>query len=303
MEIFNSKLIMINQYPKISIITACYNMENYIEQTIRSIIDQNYPNLEYIIIDGGSSDNTINIVKKYLHKIDLLISEPDEGQYYAIRKGIDRATGDIIAWLNADDSYFPWTLRVVGKVFQNYNIKWLCGLPSFLDEEGLLTKIYNNPSAKPCHAIRNGWFRKNGYGFLQQESMFWRKELWEKSGGLDLKYNLAADYKLWTKFATQAELWTINLPLASFRLRKNSRSKISEKEYLNEIEKIIVEYKPLPLFPRIFGSNLYFHFIYRLFVWKKTPLIYYHQNSQQWDYKYKYRPLSTISLSALLLEK
>ena len=94
---------------KISIIVPCYNMEQYIEETLISILNQKYENLELIIVDGLSSDNTLNIISKYEKQISLLISEKDNGQYNAINKGMSFATGDILAWLNADDIYFPWT--------------------------------------------------------------------------------------------------------------------------------------------------------------------------------------------------
>ena len=100
-----------NQFPKISVVMPCYNMEEYIEQTIKSILNQEYPNLELIIVDGGSTDNSLNIIKKYVDKVNILISEKDNGQYDAINKGFSHATGDIFCWINADDVYFSWTFK------------------------------------------------------------------------------------------------------------------------------------------------------------------------------------------------
>ena len=116
-------------------------MEKYLEQTILSIISQDYPNLEYIIVDGGSTDHTMDIINKYKSKISIIISEPDNGMYDAINKGIESSTGDILAWLNADDIYFPWTLSMVAKVFsENNEISWIRGIPAFLDESGCNVK-------------------------------------------------------------------------------------------------------------------------------------------------------------------
>ena len=183
--------------PKISIITVCYNMEKYIEKTIQSILNQDYPNLEYIIVDGGSSDSTMEIIEKYRDKITKIICEPDDGMYDAINKGIKASKGEILAWLNADDSYFPWTLKTVSKIFSEHNdINWITGIPSFMDEGGNLTNIYTHAAAKPSKAIANGWFREGVYGYLMQENMFWRRDLYNKSGGLDVSYKFAGDFDL-----------------------------------------------------------------------------------------------------------
>lgn len=113
---------------KISVVTVCYNMEGTIEETILSVLNQNYPNLEYIIIDGNSTDDTMLIVNKYKDKISTIVSEPDNGMYDAIHKGFSMATGDILAWINADDSYMPWTFKYVNEVFTDLpDVDWIVG--------------------------------------------------------------------------------------------------------------------------------------------------------------------------------
>ncbi len=116
------------KYPKISIITPCFNAVNYIEQTILSIIEQNYDNLEYIIIDGGSTDGTVDIIRKYEDKLAYWISEPDQGQSDAINKGIAKATGDIFNWINADDYLEADALTRVAEAFRE---KYQITLPKF----------------------------------------------------------------------------------------------------------------------------------------------------------------------------
>jgi glycosyltransferase involved in cell wall biosynthesis len=290
--------------PKISVVTVCYNMESFIEQTIKSVIDQDYDNLEYIIIDGKSNDNTVSIVSKYREKISIFRSEPDKGQYDAIQKGMNLATGEILAWLNADDVYFPWTLGTVARIFSKFqDVKWLSGISAFIDEDGSLTHVYNSLNARPSGLISRGYFRKRLYGYLQQESMFWRRELWEKTGGLDLSLKLAGDFDLWTRFAQHAEHLTVGIPLAGFRIRETSRSKIQENSYEEEVRQICIK-KPKPNFiiRRLASINQISNKLIRLLVWKKAWIYYYSVSQQKWVLSRRRRPISSVSLSQLMLE-
>ena len=289
--------------PRISLIIPCFNMSKYIEQTLVSIINQDFGNLELIVVDGGSNDGTLEILEGYKKHFAFYISEKDDGQYDAIKKGFSKATGDILCWLNADDIYFPWTLEIVSTIFErNSGIKWLCGLPAFLDEKGLLKKIYTNISAKDKNAIMNGWYQKDGFGFLQQESMFWKKDLYTKVGGLNLKYSLAADFELWTRFAEYSELYTVNLPLAAFRMRKSSLSKANEKGYLKEIKSICGVKKKIPLPFRILGKYMFMNKILRLLKWKRTKIINRPLLTDEFIFEERVCSFSSLSLSQLLLE-
>ena len=134
------------------------------------------------------------------------------------------ATGEIISWLNADDVYMPWTLNYINQVFSRWDdINWVYGIPSFLNEKGNLTNIYNI-SSKHRSYIKNGDFRSNVFGYLQQESMFFKKKMYDEVGGLNLNLKFAADFELWTKFAEKSNLVALSLPLAAFRKRNQKKT-------------------------------------------------------------------------------
>lgn len=239
---------------KISVVTVCYNMAHYIETTIKSVLSQNYSNLEYIIIDGGSTDGTQQIIEKYKEQLAYYVSEPDNGMYDAIHKGFSKATGEIIAWINADDVYMPWTLRTVNEAFEKYpEVQWLGGKYAFLNEDGTLAQIFSKTSIRCQKDIRSGWCREGVLGPLQQESMFWRRELYLQSGGLDISYRYAGDFELWTRFAKYASLTKIDVPLAAFRKRSASLSKAGKEKYDAEIGNAIGDN---PKYPNVLWSIL-----------------------------------------------
>lgn len=227
----------VKHYPKISIVTVNYNCGEFLEETICSVIDQGYPNLEYILIDGGSTDNSLEIIEKYKAHFAYWVSEPDEGQYQAIQKGFDKSTGEIMAWLNSDDKYLPRSLFKVAEIFEKYKINWLMGLAREYTEDGALVGQITLPWSR-----WSKWrYLTNDFQFIQQESSFWSRELWEKAGGtLDFEYNLAGDMELWARFFRFEKLYTTTLELSGFRHRKvGQRSKVGKKTYLDEALQIV----------------------------------------------------------------
>lgn len=234
---------------KISVVTVCYNMASYIEQTIKSILNQEYPNLEYIIIDGGSSDGTQSIIEKYKSSLAYYVSEPDNGMYDAINKGFSHATGDIIAWLNADDIYMPWTFNMVNRIFSTYSdINWIGGKSAFLTEDGVLAQVFPKSAIKTQKDIENGWCRMDVLGPLLQEGMFWRKSLMDKAGSLNTSYRYAGDFELWTRFAKYSNLVAIDIPLAAFRRRNEGLSIGQRNKYNDEVNNAI---SSKPKYPNI----------------------------------------------------
>ena len=288
---------------KISIVVPVFNMIDTIEQTLSSIWNQNYDNLELIVMDGDSTDGTKEFLNLHKDKIDVFISKKDKGQYYAIQKGMRLATGEVVSWLNADDIYFPWTLDRVNLFFQSFEkINWIAGLPSFLDCTGNITHIYDNLSSRPQNFIRNGAFKNNVFGYLQQESMFFRKSLWDKVGGLDLDYTLAADFELWTRFAKKSAVVSVNIPLSGFRIDDNSRSKKYVRIYEEEVNEIVKSSgKSYSVIQFLSKLNLINKLI-RLLTYRKQKVIYYSITKRKWICKSFILPISTVSFSNLKLE-
>jgi glycosyltransferase involved in cell wall biosynthesis len=290
---------------KISVVTACYNQSSTIERTIRSIVGQGYPNLEYIIVDGASKDNTMDIVRNFDSKISKIISEPDDGQYHAIQKGLNLASGDIMAWLNGDDIYFPWTFRLVDKIFTRFpDVDWIMGLPTFTNEDDVVVKLSTQMAGYPRQWIANGWYSESFGGFLQQESMFWRKSLWDKSPKLDLSLGLAADFKLWTDFAKLTDLVAVSVPIGSFRdLPDVQRSVVMRDTYFSEVESVTQDLpQPNLLWRTIAPRGLVARSFCRSVLRAKARGVVYSRHQRDWKLVETRLPISRASMNDLVLE-
>lgn len=246
-----------NNYPKITIVTPNYNLGQYLEQAILSVLNQNYPNLEYIIIDGESTDNSVEIIKKYKERLAFWVSESDNGMYDAIQKGFDRSTGEIMGWLNSDDLLVPNGLFIIAEIFSNFSdVKWLQGRPISWDNKGRMIDIGLIRRWNKRH------FYTHRYQWIQQESTYWHRELWERAGGqLNTNLRLAGDFDLWLRFFDFEKLYTTSALIGGFRFRTGQLSKSNEIEYFKEVNQVLnKKLKQLPFKERLL--NLLFRFVY-----------------------------------------
>mgnify|MGYP003145456491 CR=1 FL=1 len=157
--------------PLISIITVTYNSEKYIEDVILSLKAQKYTNIEWIVVDGNSTDHTVDIIKQNMDIVSLLLCEPDEGMYDALNKGFEKARGEIGFWLNSDDIIFPWTCEVIASLFTTQkNCEWVTGLKCNIDKLG--TPYPFIPVVYPRWLIKQGYCHGKAWAFIQQECTF-----------------------------------------------------------------------------------------------------------------------------------
>ncbi len=225
--------------PTISIVTPCLNQAAYVEKTLQSIHDQDYPHLEHVVMDGGSTDGCLEIIKRYADRL-VWVSEPDDGQYQAIANGFAKTTGEVMAWLNSDDIYLPGALRVVGEIFRNFSdVEWVTTrFPMGIDGNGALIKMGCFSGFSKHHFLRGDYLPACGWeamGFIQQESTFWRRSLWDRAGGFFHKgLNYAGDFELWSRFFQHAHLYGVDVPIGCFRRHETQKTSIAFQRYLDE---------------------------------------------------------------------
>ena len=220
--------------PKISIVTPSYNHAEHLEDCIDSILSQGYGNLEYIIVDGGSTDASLDIIKKHERHLKHWQSKPDGGLFDAITAGFKHATGDILAYLNSDDFYQPGAFEKVRQIFQSRkDVQWLTGRGNTSDKHGTIIRV--EPLLQwPTTAILNVAMQEAGH-FIQQDSTFWTADLWRAAGGYtSTAYPLSADYELWVRFARHADLHMVDDLLSSYRYHGDNVAMAYKQHYLWE---------------------------------------------------------------------
>lgn len=233
-------------YPRITVVTPSYNQGRYISDTIESVLSQNYPDLEYIVVDGGSSDGSVDVIRGYGDRLAWWISEADRGQADAINKGFARSTGEILAFLNSDDFYFPDALhRVAGAFMDHPNVGVVWGRGEFVSETG-------EPRRSVGDRFDPRTIIDGGFAPLPQPAIFIRRCVYEKIGGLDtdLHYTLDAEF-FWRAFSNFDALF-IPYTLAALRTQPSSKSVVHGPRFAQEIlrnaEKLIANPSAYPRF-------------------------------------------------------
>lgn len=224
-------------YPKISIVTPSYNQADFLESTIRSVLGQHYTNLEYIVIDGGSIDGSVEIIERYASDFAYWVSERDGGHANALNKGFARTTGEIMGWINSDDILQQGALSLLAEIFTEFSeIEWLTGQRSYIDPAGRTVLAYHPPRYS-----RLG-FLAGDYRWIQQESTYWRRKLWEKAGGyVSEAYQMAVDFELWVRFFRCARLYNMDGLIGSFRFNPRQRTRHAMDVYEREARQIILD--------------------------------------------------------------
>jgi glycosyltransferase involved in cell wall biosynthesis len=227
-------------FPQISIVTPSYNQGRFIEATIQSVLTQDYPNLEYIIIDGGSKDQSVDIIRSHEKNLAYWVSEKDSGAADAIAKGFRRTTGDIMAYLNSDDLYTPGTLHAVAEAFKSGKSDVVFGNTWWIDTDGRHIGERRQTPFAPMGYLYGGFD-------LQQPAVFWSRHTYEKSGGIDPSYLFTFDTELFVRFVKQrSRFMHINQFFAEFRIHPNSKSSTESDRCDSELKRLRLTHLPYP---------------------------------------------------------
>ena len=204
--------------PLVSIVTPSFNQSRYLEETIQSVLSQTYPNLEYLVIDGGSTDGSVDIIQRYAAELAYWVSEPDRGQSDALNKGFQIARGDVLAWLNADDIYYPTAVQeAVEYLVAHPGIGLVYGDCDLIDEKGQKIGQFD--------ARQTNYHRlMQGRGNIPQPAAFWQRSLWDRLGPLDTSFQFAMDYDLWLRFARASEIRYVPQRWAGFRMHEGTKT-------------------------------------------------------------------------------
>lgn len=225
---------------KFSIITVSYNSVNTIEETILSVLNKNYKNFEYIIIDGGSTDGTVDIIKKYSDRLAYWVSEPDKGMYDALAKGFERVTGDICAYINADDFYQKYAFEVLNDVFQNGKVNWVTGINTIYNDKSQIVSV-KIPYKYRKNFIVKGLYNGRNMPYIQQEATFWRSKLLKIVDFVKFRqFKYAGDYYLWSCFAKKYDLDIVMSVLSGFRKHSGQLSE-NANAYYDEMQSIVTQ--------------------------------------------------------------
>ena len=217
--------------PRVSIITPSFNQAQYLEETMRSVLEQGYPNLEYIVVDGGSTDGSVEIIQKYADRLAWWVSEKDNGQAEAINKGFARATGEIVAWINSDDYYLPGAIAEAVRALEEQPE---CGMVF-----GDVVSI--DGTGQPVNVMTYGDWGLEGlmqFNIVGQPGVFMRRAVLERAGYLDLSYHFMLDHHLWLRVAQQALICYVPSQWAAARFHAGAKNVAQAAKFGQEAKRI-----------------------------------------------------------------
>jgi glycosyltransferase involved in cell wall biosynthesis len=218
--------------PRVSIITPSYNQASFLEETICSVLEQDYANLEYIIVDGGSKDGSVEIIRRYESQLAWWVSETDQGQTDALNKGFGKASGDILAWLNSDDTYLPGAISgAVEYLMSHPEAGLVYGDANLVDENGTVIGRFPARQTDYQRLMR-------GSVHIPQQAAFFRSSLWQQVGPLDPSFYFAMDYDLWVRLAKVSALHYYPQLWANFRLHGEGKSIASDERCYPEMLRV-----------------------------------------------------------------
>jgi len=214
--------------PRISIVTCSYQQAKFVAQAIRSVLEQDYPSLEYVVIDGGSSDGSAEIIQRYERALSFWTSEPDGGQTQALIKGFSRCNGEVLGWLCSDDLLLPGALAAVGLFFARHpEVAAVYGDSLWIDAEGRFLRPKRESGF-------NRFVLLHDHNYIPQPSMFWRRSLYDAVGGLDPRFDLAMDADLWERFSARSRIAHIPVYLSCMRFHAQQKTRARSVDALRE---------------------------------------------------------------------
>ena len=248
--------------PLVSIVTPSFNQARYLDATIQSVLSQDYPHIEYMIVDGGSNDGTVDVIKKYQSKLAWWVSEKDKGQTDAINKGFARASGEILAWLNSDDTYEPGAVSAAVRYLQEHpQVGMVYADCNFINETGRVIGKFG--SAQTSYRLL-----RQGYSHIPQQTMFFRADLWKQVGPLDPSFYFAMDYDLWTRIAARSEIRYVPQTLANFRLHTSGKTILADDRCWPEM--IRVHYRDGGSFFSVIVAKYYIRkLVAPIWIWRR----------------------------------